>query len=592
MSAQAPSARGPSVAAIAAVALAAVAAGAGGIALILNSDIADGGVVFAVIAATITWSFVGAGLVAWKARPASRIGPLMIAVGFAWVINALTGANDPWVFITGILFSNVWIVLLYQLLLTFPEGRLQTKAEWRLAVAAWVSGVVLPIPQLLFQPLPDPDFCDGCPSNPILVSDNTALSHGFFYLDVVVAVAALVGLLILLVRRWRGTSRARRGGFLPLLWAGGITMALIALQLFSAAVIDRDVSNAIFILVLLPFLSVPYAFLLGLLRMQMSREAAVAELLDGLRELPVRGGALRDLLADALGDPTLELGFWLPEESRWIGEGGEPLDVDERRDRLASIVERDGRRIAVLLCDPALTDQRRLIDAVGAAAALALENERLEAALRARVEELRSSRARIVQAADAERQRLERDLHDGAQQRLVALALDLRMARDRLPDDPEAGAAMLDAALADLEAATGELRELARGIHPAVLSDRGLRAAVEALAGRAAVPVELGELPEERLPADVEAAAYFVIAEALTNVARYAGADGAAVDVRRRNGALEVSVSDDGVGGADPGQGSGLRGLSDRVAALDGRLEVSSPAGGGTAIKAVIPCAS
>ncbi len=583
-------AHGPSTALIVAIALAGALAGAGGITLILGSSVADGGVAFAVVAVTITWSFVGAGLVAWRARPASRIGPLMIAVGFAWVLNALTGVDAPGVFIVGVLLSNVWIVLLYQMLLTFPEGRLRTPAEWWLAAAAWTSGLLLQVPPLLFQHLPDPSYCDGCPTNPILISDNHDLAQAFFLLDVLVAVGALLGLLVLLVRRWRGTSRARRGGFLPLLWAGGITMALIALQLISSALVDRDVGDALFVLVLLPFLSVPYAFLLGLLRMQISREAAVAALLDGLRELPVRGGGLRDLLADALGDPSLEVGYWLTEGGRWIGEAGEPFDLDARGDRLASIVERDGRRIAVLLCDPALGAERRLIDAVGAAAALALENERLEAALRARVEELRSSRARIVQATDAERQRLERDLHDGAQQRLVALALDLRMARDRLPEDPEAGAEMLDAALADLETATAELRELARGIHPAVLSDRGLRAAVQALAGRAAVPVEVGELPADRLPSDVEAAAYFVIAEALTNVARYAEAESAAVDVRRDNGVLVVSVSDDGIGGAEPSRGTGLRGLADRLAALDGRLEVESPAGAGTEVKAVIPC--
>ena len=190
-----------------------------------------------------------------------------------------------------------------------------------------------------------------------------------------------------------------------------------------------------------------------------------------------------------------------------------------------------------MIChDAALDDEPDLIAAVGAAASLALENERLNVELRARVEELRASRARIVQAADDERRRLERDLHDGAQQRLVSLALNLRLAGPKLDSDPAAAKELLEETASELGEATTELRELARGLHPAVLSDRGLRPALEALAGRAPVPVELAEPPAERLPAAVESASYFVVAEALTNVARYANASQAEVSVSRSNG--------------------------------------------------------
>ena len=219
---------------------------------------------------------------------------------------------------------------------------------------------------------------------------------------------------------------------------------------------------------------------------------------------------------------------------------------------------------------------------------VAQENVRLDAELQARMDELRESRARIVEAGDTARRKLERDLHDGAQQRLVGLALDLRLARSRLPDDPESAARMLDEAQGELGRATDELRELARGIHPAVLSDRGLEAAVDALASRAPLPVEIDSSVEERLPGPVEAAAYFVVAEALTNVVRHADADRAEVGIRRENGRLLVEVRDDGCGGANGG-GSGLRGLGDRIAALDGRLEVQSPAGDGTVVRASIP---
>jgi signal transduction histidine kinase len=230
------------------------------------------------------------------------------------------------------------------------------------------------------------------------------------------------------------------------------------------------------------------------------------------------------------------------------------------------------------------------VQTVGAAAALTLENERLDAELRATVAELRASRARIVQAADEQRRRIERDLHDGAQQRLMALGINLRLLRDRIERDPHDAVELLDASLEELSEATGELRELARGIHPAVLTDRGLAAALNALARRSPVPVEVVETPRDRLPPPIESAAYFVVAEALTNAARYAAALSVSVRVVRRNGQVEINVTDDGVGGADPEQGSGLRGLHDRIAALDGHLDLASAASRGTTVRARIPC--
>jgi len=223
--------------------------------------------------------------------------------------------------------------------------------------------------------------------------------------------------------------------------------------------------------------------------------------------------------------------------------------------------------------------------------ALTIENEQLTAELQAKVEELRASRHRIVEAGYAERRRVERNLHDGAQQRLMALTMNLRLARDKLAEDPTATAELLDEAMEELATATAELRELARGIHPVLLSERGLRAALGGLADRSPVPVEIIETPEERLPDAVEMAAYFVVAEALTNVARYAEAEGATVRVARHNGVVEVEVSDDGAGGADLDAGTGLRGLEDRVAALEGSFGVRSSAGQGTTVEARIPCA-
>jgi signal transduction histidine kinase len=219
---------------------------------------------------------------------------------------------------------------------------------------------------------------------------------------------------------------------------------------------------------------------------------------------------------------------------------------------------------------------------------LAIDNERLKADLRARVEDLRVSRLRIVEATDDARRRIERDLHDGAQQQLVALALELRLLRARL-EDP-AAREMVDTLSHRLATALEELRELARGIHPAILTERGLGPAVEALADRGPVSVRHEVAVDGRLPAAVESAAYFVIAEALTNVAKYAGTGTARVEVRHARGMLDVVVADDGAGGVDLDRGSGLRGLQDRLAAVDGTLAIESEPGAGTRLRARIPC--
>jgi PAS domain S-box-containing protein len=234
-----------------------------------------------------------------------------------------------------------------------------------------------------------------------------------------------------------------------------------------------------------------------------------------------------------------------------------------------------------LWCDGAIFDvtERR-------AAEEALRTREIE---RARTEEMRASRARIIEAADNARRRIERDLHDGAQQRLVALALNVRLARSRVEKDPAAAGPMLDEIGQELGEASAELRELARGIHPAVLTERGLAPAIAALADRAPVEVEVVEVPEDRFPAAAEATAYFTVAEALTNVVKYADASHATVRLARENGELQIEVRDDGKGGAQATPGSGLSGLADRVGALDGVLEVESPPGEGTVLRAVLP---
>ena len=298
-------------------------------------------------------------------------------------------------------------------------------------------------------------------------------------------------------------------------------------------------------------------------------------------------GAVRDALARTLGDPTLELALWLPARGSWSGEDGREVVLPTGRDRAVTMV---GHRLAAIVHDPSLLSQPELLEAAGSAARLALENERLQAELRVQLDELRRSRARIVRATDDERRRLERDLHDVAQQRLLGVGLTLGQLRSRVAGD-HAAVEALEGAAAEVKAVLNELRELARGVHPAVLTDEGLDAAVRTLAQRMPVPVTV-RATAERLPAHVESAAYFVVAEALANVTKHAHASSASVTIAPRDGVLTVEVRDDGVGGASANGSSGLGGLGDRVGALDGSLRVESPPGHGTRLLVEIPCAS
>ena len=329
------------------------------------------------------------------------------------------------------------------------------------------------------------------------------------------------------------------------------------------------------------------AALTALLGLAVTRRArgSVGDLVVRLEK--VGPGGVRQALAQTIGDPTLELALWLPERGVWADEAGKEIALPERPGRAVTMV---GDELAAMIHDPVLLDQRAFLEAAGSAARLALENERLQAELRAQLAELRESRARIVRAGDEERRRLERDLHDGAQQRLLGIGMALQLLRSRIGGDDQAGA-LLDETDVEVQHALRELRELARGIHPAVLTDQGLDAAVRTLAERVPLPVEV-RTSGERLPAHVETAAYFVVAEALANATKYAHASRAWVTIGRRDGHAIVEVRDDGAGGADLNGGSGLRGLADRVGALDGRLLIDSPPGGGTRLQAEIPCGS
>jgi signal transduction histidine kinase len=558
--------------------------------LLATQDLIPDRTLWIVLDVVIGAGFTAVGLFAWYRRPDNRIGALMVATAFAWYAVVASNTEPSFVWTVGTLLNNLFAATAIHLLLAFPSGRLEATVDRVLVGVAYAATTLGWLPAVLFM-APETFGCTNCPENLLLIDANLAFVDTWLDGLGVVGIALMLTVLGRLVQRWRDASAPLRRAITPVFLAGGALMvalsAVLAVGLFEAW--GEGLSQNIFYGCLVAFGLVPYFFLAGLVRGHWLRGRGLGTLISRLGQAPQAGG-LRVELARALGDPSVELAYWLPDSEQHVDAEGRPVELPRPGSgRAVTEVERDGRRIAAIVHDSALLDDPVQVQAAGAAAALALENERLEAELRSKVEQLSRSRARIVESGDAARRRLERDLHDGAQQRLVSLALSLRMLGSRLDDDPDA-ARELEFARSELDQALEELRELARGIHPSLLSDRGLDAAIEGLAHRAPLPVELEGKPGERLPEPVESAAYFVVAEALTNVAKYSQATHASVNVTRDDGQVLVEVSDDGVGGADPGTGSGLRGLLDRVSALGGRLEVDSRPGQGTTVRAEIPC--
>jgi signal transduction histidine kinase len=421
-----------------------------------------------------------------------------------------------------------------------------------------------------------------CPANLLLLHHDSRLYAVADATSSVLLIVVTGAVLAVLVWHWRRSGVPGRRALTPVL-ASSLPIA--------ALVVATTIVGENFLppLAALALTALPLGFLAGLVRSRMERAALGSLVLELEGDGPM--GRIRDALARTLHDRTLEVAYWMPSEQGYIDSEGRPFPLpDARPDRSVTLLNRAGRPVAALIHDAAVNDNPELVDAAAAAARLAIDNERLQAEIRAQLEQVRRSRARIVASGDAERRRIERDLHDGAQQRLVTLSLLLGLAREQAASTQDAALAhALDEAADELRSALAELRELARGIHPAVLSEAGLKTAIEALAERLPVAVVVSS-PCTRFDAAVEAAAYFVAAEALTNVVKHAHASVVRVTVTHSSDCLTVEVVDDGAGGADPRRGSGLVGLTDRVGALAGRLELVSERGHGTHLTATIPC--
>ena len=566
------------------VAVAGIAAAVAGAVALANGEARAQTTGLAATSIVAGCTFVAAGIVAFLRHSANRIAFLMMAAGFLLFGNSLAQANSALPFTAGLVVGPLVAAVLGHLMLAFPDGRLHSRGERLAVAAAYIVGTVVQVVMLMFM---GPEQLSGCPcpDNLLLVRDDQAVHGALMSGQQVIGVAVAVWIGVLLERRWRTASRPLRRAIVPLLSAGAVTILLYLLATIAsdpAPGLGRALDAADRVALAI----VPIAYLVGLFNARLAR-AGVSDLVVELSRMP-GPGRLRDALARALDDPSLELAYWLPESQIYVGIDGQPVDVEGGEGRMVSVLERRGRRVAAMVHDPALGENPQLLDAVSAAAGLALENERLQADLRAQLEELRESRARIVAAGDNARRRLERNLHDGAQQRLVALAVGLRIAESTYRTDPAAGASLLTSAHEELELALSELREIARGLHPAILN-QGLEAALGTVAARSPVPVDLDVELDERPPEPVEATAYYLVSEALTNTARYAGATRATVRVTQDGDRLHVGIADDGIGGAELETGSGLQGLRDRVEGIGGRLELESEPGRGTHLAAHLP---
>jgi signal transduction histidine kinase len=540
----------------------------------------------ATFAGELLW--VAAMLAAYARDPAGRMWSLILAARVVAAIGVMWVVNTSLTWTVWQLSIGIASVVFAHLVLAFPGGRLTTTFDRRLMAAAYGVLVVSRIGLALVWDPRSADCFPRCEVNPFVIWPSEELAWLFGPGTSLLLPALAAGVVISLWRRWRGASPALRRTLLPVAVVAPLELGVASAR--AIASLSQDTWESVGIVLStspLAFLhaAIPAAFLAGILSARLSR-GSIADLAIELGHGVPLGG-LRDTLARTLRDPTLALAFAAPTGDGFVDGAGHPVEVPAASspERGVARLERDGELLAVLVFDPAVeVEDPGRVQAVASVASMALENERLAAQVRAQLEEVRASRTRIVDAADAERRRIERDLHDGAQQRLVALAMRLDQARGQVAGAGE----LIDATTAELLRAIGEVRDLAHGLHPTILTERGLAAAVDSLAERAPIPVR-ARVTGERVAPEAEVAAYFLVAETVTNAVKHAGATEVTVVAQLDRDDLSVTIADDGRGGADPREGSGLQGLVDRIGAVGGTLTIDSPPGGGTVLRARIP---
>src|SRR6266516_2109630 len=530
---------------------------------------------------------LAAGLLAWVEPRTRRLGVLALLAGVAWFGPDWEGWDGGPAFVRslGAVVTPFFLALLFHLVLSVPLGRLRSRPARVLVIAAYGVAAFVSFGRALFRdPFLDPYCWRNCRYNSFLVHADPGVARALD--DVWVRSSLAIGLLLVVMGAWRllTASGPARRVLLPMLVPGvlaGAGASAYAVALLRTPLEDpgRPGFSAIFLALSLSVAALALGLARGVLVTRRTR-AAVSRLASELGEAPPPG-TLRDALAVAVGDPALEVAYWLPGPQRFVdGRGHRTESPVPGHGRAVTPIVRDGRPVAIVVHDAALLEGQALEREIGSAARLAVENERLQAEVLAQLEDLRASRARIVETGDAERRLLERNLHDGAQQRLLALSYDLRLARGAAEADGDRELTTLLASVADdAQAALGELRELAHGIYPAILAEAGLAPALATLADEAKLPVELGEVTPERYPGPVETAAYLTTSEAIDDAVGR-GASFVSADLRREGSRLVVTVGDDGAA-----RTSALVHVADRIGALGGTLEVEA-----TTLRAVIPC--
>jgi signal transduction histidine kinase len=541
------------------------------------------------------WVFLCAGLVAWDRRPTNRIGPLMVVIAVTWFVGTWGRSGGESVSHVARSFQGFQDPLLGVLVLAYPSGRLTGRLSRLLAVGWLADQAVWSAMRLV---LDRPLSWYGCATCPETVTDfiaNRDLLEAGGRITLALAVLFGASILVLTMERIRTAGSAARGRLLPIgvgaaaSLLGVVVTGSLRLSVVPALFGDPRVAAGTYLLDVFVALSV----LVGLLQERIARGAVadvIAQLGADVGVAPSDPRSVRDALARALHDPSLTYYPYEASSGTYLDLDGRPVAGPRTEGRGATVLEADGERLGLVVHDPVLLDDPGLVSALSAAIRLQAENARLAAAVQRQLTDLEASRARIVAATDQERRRVERDLHDGAQQRLISLSMELGRLRHAADEAGDQGLRRsLDGLSAELDAAIHELRELARGILPPILTAAGLGPAVESLAIRAPLPVETDIEVAERFTPAIESTAYFVVAEGLANVARHARAHRARVIITQREGCVAVAVEDDGIGGASPEKGSGIQGLIDRVGALGGRLTLEPVADGGTRLTAEIP---
>jgi signal transduction histidine kinase len=532
----------------------------------------------------VFWVYIAAGLLAWWRRPSNRMGALIVVGGFALFAGSLANTNTPGLEDAGVVLATMVLAVTVHLLHAFPSGRLRGWMSRATVLTTYFVSLVLQAPLYLFNATAPPA---------LLLADRPDLLLMGVWVQRSVSYLAVAATIIILIARLRGADPVHRRVLAPLFAYGVLAVLFISL---SSAVLRPLLGIPVLALAgvqLVIIGGVPVAFALGVLRGGFARTGELEELGTWLGSVGGAKPALAEALSRTLGDPGLEVVFWAADRGVHLDSEGAPVELPGAGSRRSfAEVELAGDRVGAIVYDAGMIADIELVRTAGRVVAIAVDRERLTAELLASEHALRRSRARLVDAAERERRRIARDLHDGAQMQLVLLAVEAQ----QVANAPGATAAIRERATVlrkGIDAAAGELRTLVHAVMPSSLIERGLSAAAEDLVDRMPVPtrLELGLIDGE-LPAAVESAAYFVLSEGLANAVKHSGAHSFAVRIVREGDLLLVEVHDDGIGGASPERGTGLRGLADRVDVIGGRLRVQSDPGRGTRLLAELPCVS